>query len=79
MNLTEAAAFLSVSPRSVRLAVERGVIAAEHPLPDGPWIFQRQGLESAAAHAFVHLRLTCAGRKRMVTRKNRIKIGDSGE
>ena len=53
MNLTEAAAFLGVSPRTVRLAVDRGEIAAEHPLPDGPWIFQRQGLESEAAQALV--------------------------
>jgi hypothetical protein len=41
MNLTEAAAFLGVSPRTIRLAVDRGEISAEHPLPDGPWIFQR--------------------------------------
>ncbi|MCI0418283.1 MAG: hypothetical protein L0312_03505 [Acidobacteria bacterium] len=53
MNLTEAAAFLGVSPRTARLAVEHGGIAAEHPLPDGPWIFQRQGLEGEAAHALV--------------------------
>ena len=36
MNLTEAAAFLKVSPRTLRLAVDRGEIVAEHPLPDGP-------------------------------------------
>lgn len=49
MNLTKAAAFLGVSPRTVRLAVERGEIAAEHPLPDGPWIFSKQVLESETA------------------------------
>jgi hypothetical protein len=51
MNLTEAAAFLGVSPRTVRLGVERGEIVADHPLPDGPWIFHRLELESEAARA----------------------------
>jgi hypothetical protein len=49
MNLTKAAAFLGVSPRTLRLAVDRGEIEAEHPLPDGPWIFCKQVLESNAA------------------------------
>ena len=47
MNLTEAAAFLEVSPRTVRLAVEAGKIAAEHPLNDGPWIFNQADLTKA--------------------------------
>jgi hypothetical protein len=41
MNLTEAAAFLAVSPRTVRLPVEAGKIPAEHPFADAPWIFNR--------------------------------------
>ena len=49
LKLNEAAAALGVSPRTVRLAVERGEIAGEHPLPDGPWIINRQALESQAA------------------------------
>jgi hypothetical protein len=53
MNLTEAAAYLGVSPRTVRLAVDRGEIVGEHPLPDGPWIFRRQGPEAEAARALV--------------------------
>jgi hypothetical protein len=53
MNLTEAAAFLGVSPRTLRLGVDRGQILAEHPLPDGPWIFHRQRLESEAARALI--------------------------
>jgi hypothetical protein len=47
MNLTEAAALLGVSPRTVRLAVEAGKIAAEHPLNDGPWIFNQADLTKA--------------------------------
>lgn len=46
MNLTEAAAFLRVSPRTARLAVEAGTLAAEHPLSDGPWIFNRANLKA---------------------------------
>jgi DNA invertase Pin-like site-specific DNA recombinase len=53
MNLTEAAAVLGISPRTLRLAVERGEIQADHPLADGPWVFQRQALETEAAATLV--------------------------
>ena len=45
MNLTEAADSIGVSARTLRLAVERGEIAADHPLDDGPWVFNRCELE----------------------------------
>jgi hypothetical protein len=53
MNLNEAARALGISPRTLRLAVERGEIEAAHPLPDGPWVFQRQAIETPAAAALV--------------------------
>ena len=53
LNLTEAAARLGLSPRTLRLAVERGEIPAEHPLPDGPWIFRQATLASEAARILV--------------------------
>ena len=31
------------------MAVERGEIEGEHPLSDGPWVINRQVLESPAA------------------------------
>ncbi len=49
MNLTEAAKHLGVNPRTLRLAVEHGEIEAEHPLPDGPWVFNRSALETQVA------------------------------
>ena len=49
LNLTQAAQFLGISSTTIRLAVERGEIEAEHPLPDGPWIFSRTVLQSDAA------------------------------
>jgi hypothetical protein len=49
MNLTEAAAFLKLSPTTVRLAVEAGKLRADHPLSDGPWIFNRAELRTSAA------------------------------
>ncbi len=52
MNLTEAANSLGVSARTLRLAVERGEIEAEHPLDDGPWIFNRRAIETEAAAQF---------------------------
>jgi hypothetical protein len=35
MNLTHAARFLTLSPKTLRIAAERGEIAAEHPLQEG--------------------------------------------
>jgi DNA invertase Pin-like site-specific DNA recombinase len=53
MNLTEAADSIGVSPRTLRLAVERGEIEADHPLDEGPWVFNRYELEKKAAVNFV--------------------------
>ncbi len=53
MNLTEAAKTLGVSPKTLRLAVERGEIEAEHPLDDGPWIFNRRAMKTEAAAQFL--------------------------
>jgi len=53
LTLTKAAQFLGISPITLRLAVERGEIVAEHPLHDGPWIFSRTALESEAAKTIV--------------------------
>ena len=49
LTLTDPAAFMGVSSRTLRLAVEHGRIEGEHPLPDGPWIFSRQALQTEAA------------------------------
>jgi len=50
LNLTEAARCVGVSPRTLRLAAQRGELVAVHPLAEGPWIFHRKTLaESAAA------------------------------
>ncbi len=53
MNLTQAAALLGVSPRTLRLAVERGELEAEHPLANGPWVFNRRALDTEAAAKLV--------------------------
>jgi DNA invertase Pin-like site-specific DNA recombinase len=51
LNLTEAARLIGISARTLRLAVEGGEIKAEHPLPDGPWIFNRSELQGERATA----------------------------
>jgi DNA invertase Pin-like site-specific DNA recombinase len=65
MNLTQAAAFLGISQKTLRLAVERGEIEAEHPLADGPWLFNRSALQSPAVDQLIkrtrHRRETPAG------------------
>lgn len=53
LNLNEAARVVGVTARTLRLAVERGELGAEHPLPDGPWIFNRDALEANAVAELV--------------------------
>jgi len=65
MNLTEAAAFLHVSARTVRLAIDAGELQAEHPLSDGPWLVNRQELMSVNAQR-LELRAFRGGRRTMV-------------
>jgi hypothetical protein len=48
MNLSEAAAGVGVSPKTLRLAAERGEIPAIHPLPIGPWMFRTADLTDPA-------------------------------
>src|SRR5579862_2117706 len=69
MNLTEAAAFLHVSPRTVRLAVDAGEIHAEHPLSDGPWLFSRQELMTESVQQMAQ-RARRGGRRAAIPSEN---------
>jgi DNA invertase Pin-like site-specific DNA recombinase len=51
LNLNKAAAFLRVTPKTLRLSAQAGEIEAIHPLPDGPWIFSRDALAAPPAQA----------------------------
>lgn len=51
LNLCDAAKLLKVSSKTLRLAAEAGDIEASHPLSDGPWIFARTALATAAAQS----------------------------
>lgn len=53
MNLTQAAAFLGIGSRTLRIAVEQGEIKAEHPVAAGPWVFSRSMLEAGATTRLV--------------------------
>jgi DNA invertase Pin-like site-specific DNA recombinase len=53
MNQTQAAAFLGISAGALRFAVSRGDIEAQHPLPNGPWVFNRRSLQTSAASELV--------------------------
>jgi len=52
-NLTKAAAYLQVSAKTLRLAAERGDIGGIHPLPDGPWLFDRAVLDASETKAII--------------------------
>ena len=53
MTLTQAASFLGISTTSLRLAVEHHEVEGIHPLPEGPWIFQRAELQSSRTKQLV--------------------------
>jgi hypothetical protein len=53
LNLTKAAAHRQISAKTLRLAAERGEINGTHPLPDGPWLFNRAVLDSMETQAVV--------------------------
>ncbi len=49
MTLTQAAAHVGVSLKTMRRAIEKGTVSALHPLADGPWILKRAELDAGAA------------------------------
>jgi DNA invertase Pin-like site-specific DNA recombinase len=49
VNLTDAADYLGISSRTLRLAIDRGEIPADHPFADGPWVINRAILDGEAA------------------------------
>jgi DNA invertase Pin-like site-specific DNA recombinase len=49
LNLTQSAHLVGVSNRTLRLAIERGYIDAERPIACGPWVLNKQSLESESA------------------------------
>jgi len=53
LNLTRAAAYLAISPKTLRIAAENAEIEARHPLPDGPWLFSRAILDGSTGQALV--------------------------
>ncbi len=52
LNLSRAAAFAGVAPRTLRLAAERGDLKAVHPFAEGPWIFSRADLDNPDLRSF---------------------------
>jgi DNA invertase Pin-like site-specific DNA recombinase len=46
LNLSQAARLVGVANRTLRLAIERGYIAAERPIDCGPWVLNKQTLQS---------------------------------
>jgi DNA invertase Pin-like site-specific DNA recombinase len=53
LKLKQAAAELGVSSVTLRLAIQNGEIAGEHPLPDGPWLIARDALNTDSAKRLV--------------------------
>jgi hypothetical protein len=51
MALKHAAVYAKLSPSALRRAAQCGEIASQHPLPAGPWIFERDVLDQPDARA----------------------------
>ncbi|MEF2557551.1 zinc ribbon domain-containing protein [Aurantimonas sp. C2-5-R2] len=49
LTLNKAAALLGVSTKTLRLAAAAGEVEGDHPLPQGPWIFNRSALGQSGA------------------------------
>ncbi len=49
MNLGEAATYLKVAPKTLRVAAERHDVPSLHPVADGPWVFRRVDLDDSRA------------------------------
>ena len=47
MNLGEAAVYLNVAPKTLRLAAERHDVPSLHPVAAGPWVFRRVDLDDS--------------------------------
>jgi DNA invertase Pin-like site-specific DNA recombinase len=54
LTLTDAARFLGISSRTLRIAAEQGILPGEHPLSDGPWVFIKSDLQSPSAQQLAH-------------------------
>jgi DNA invertase Pin-like site-specific DNA recombinase len=48
MNLSQAAAHLGTTTRTLRRAIERGEVRAERPIASGPWILNKRNLDDEA-------------------------------
>lgn len=53
MNLSQAARSVGLASGTLRVAIERGYITAERPITCGPWILNKQSLESETAVHFL--------------------------
>ena len=53
MNLTEAARLAGIANRTLRVAIECGHIAAERPIACGPWVLNKQSLQTETAVRFI--------------------------
>jgi DNA invertase Pin-like site-specific DNA recombinase len=71
LTLTEAADYLQMSGITLRLAIERGEVDAEHPLANGPWVINRRALETDKAVRF-------AERTRKQHRNPILEVSDQG-
>lgn len=53
MNLSQAARLVGLSSGTLRVGIERGDIDAERPIACGPWVLNKQNLETERARRFL--------------------------
>src|SRR4051794_18124142 len=58
LNLSQAARLVGVTNRTLRVAIEHGHVADERPIASGPWVLNKQSLQTdAAVHFLERVRL----------------------
>jgi DNA invertase Pin-like site-specific DNA recombinase len=77
MALKHAAAYAKLSPSALRRAAQRGEIPSQHPLPEGPWIFDREALEGGFHRVIVDKGLIAL--VRFDERRAQQLCGDAGQ
>jgi hypothetical protein len=53
MNLSQAARLVGLASGTLRVGIDRGDIDAERPIACGPWVLNKQNLETERARRFL--------------------------
>ena len=53
LNLSQAARLAGIANRTLRVGIERDEVAAERPIACGPWVLNKESLQTASAMRYI--------------------------